>query len=364
MIRFNNDYNRGALESILDGLTEINAASYAGYGEDQWCGRAEAVIKKLIAREDAMIKFVPGATQANIVAIAAALSPVQSVIAADTGHINCHEAASIESTGHKILGLPNTNGKLTSRQIAACAAEGTTVIYNAAREPEIETLQSYLCALGADVSGAGSPVIRITGFSPRSHAGLRIPPDRIAAATYLCCTACAGGEIELTAAAPGQIVPVLDALRAMGCAVSTHGERIHMTAHGRPASPGAIVTRPYPGFPTDAAPLLMAASLRCTRPAMFIENIFSGRYRHAEEMRALGAQIVLRGPMALVTGVETLHGASMKSPDLRGGAALVAAALGAEGESTVTDAGHILRGYESLDETLRSLGASVWREKA
>lgn len=123
MIRFNNDYNRGALESILDGLTEINAASYAGYGEDQWCGRAEAVIKKLIAREDAMIKFVPGATQANIVAIAAALSPVQSVIAADTGHINCHEAASIESTGHKILGLPNTDGKLTSRQIAACAAE-------------------------------------------------------------------------------------------------------------------------------------------------------------------------------------------------------------------------------------------------
>ena len=123
MIRFNNDYNRGALESILDGLTETNAASYAGYGEDQWCGRAEAVIKKLIAREDAMIKFVPGATQANIVAIAAALSPVQSVIAADTGHINCHEAASIESTGHKILGLPNTDGKLTSRQIAACAAE-------------------------------------------------------------------------------------------------------------------------------------------------------------------------------------------------------------------------------------------------
>lgn len=138
-----------------------------------------------------------------------------------------------------------------------------------------------------------------------------------------------------------------------------------MTAHGRPASPGAIVTRPYPGFPTDAAPLLMAASLRCTRPAMFIENIFSGRYRHAEEMRALGAQIDLRGADgARDRRWKRCHGASMKSPDLRGGAALVAAALGAEGESTVTDAGHILRGYESLDETLRSLGASVWREKA
>ena len=260
------------------------------------------------------------------------------------------------------LALPSV-GATENAMIAACAAEGTTVIYNAAREPEIETLQSYLRALGAEISGAGSPVIRITGFSPRDHAGLRIPPDRIAAATYLCCTACAGGEIELPGAAPGQLVPVLDALRAMGCAVSAHGERIHMASHGRPASPGAIVTRPYPGFPTDAAPLLMAASLRCTKPAIFIENIFSGRYRHAEEMRALGAQIVLRGPMALVTGVETLHGASLKSPDLRGGAALVAAALGAEGESTVADAGHNLRGYESLNEALRSLGASVWREE-
>ena len=250
------------------------------------------------------------------------------------------------------LSLPSV-GATENAMIAACAAEGATVIYNAAREPEIETLQSYLRALGADISGAGSPVIRITGFSPRAHAGLRIPPDRIAAATYLCCTACAGGDIELTGALPGQIVPVLDA----------QGERIHMAAHGRLASPGAIVTRPYPGFPTDAAPLLMAASLRCAGPAMFIENIFSGRYRHAEEMRALGAQIVLRGPLALVTGVETLRGASMKSPDLRGGAALVAAALGAEGESTVTDAGHILRGYESLEGALRSLGASVWREE-
>ena len=123
MIRFNNDYNHGAFESILNELTATNTASYAGYGEDEWCGRAEAVIRKLTAREDALIKFVPGATQANLVVIAAALSPVQSVIAADTGHINCHEAASIESTGHKILALLNTDGKITARQIAACAAE-------------------------------------------------------------------------------------------------------------------------------------------------------------------------------------------------------------------------------------------------
>lgn len=122
MIRFNNDYNHGAFESILNALKSTNNTAYAGYGEDEWCGRAERIIKKLVSADDALIKFFPGATQANIVVIAAALSPVQSVIAADTGHINCHEAASIENTGHKILELPNTDGKISAQQIAACAS--------------------------------------------------------------------------------------------------------------------------------------------------------------------------------------------------------------------------------------------------
>lgn len=122
MIRFNNDYNHGAFESVLKELAATNGTSYAGYGEDEWCAKAESVIKELVSNEDALIKFVPGATQANLVVISAALSPVQSVIAADTGHINCHEAASIENTGHKILELPNTDGKIDARQIAACAA--------------------------------------------------------------------------------------------------------------------------------------------------------------------------------------------------------------------------------------------------
>ena len=122
MIRFNNDYNHGAFESVLKELAATNGTSYAGYGEDEWCAKAESIIKKLVSNEDALIKFVPGATQANLVVISAALSPVQSVIAADTGHINCHEAASIENTGHKILELTNTDGKIDARQIAACAA--------------------------------------------------------------------------------------------------------------------------------------------------------------------------------------------------------------------------------------------------
>lgn len=121
MIRFNNDYNHGAFASILKELGATNSTSYAGYGEDEWCDKAETIIKKLVDNDDVLIKFIPGATQANYVVIAAALSSVQSVIAADTGHINCHEAASIENTGHKILELPNTDGKITAQQIAACA---------------------------------------------------------------------------------------------------------------------------------------------------------------------------------------------------------------------------------------------------
>ena len=123
MIRFNNDYNRGAFDCILKALADTNTTSYPGYGEDEWCDKAEQIIKGLIGRDDSMIKFIPGATQAIYVVGAAALSPVQSVIAADTGHINCHEAASIENTGHKILALPNTDGKISAAQIEACAAE-------------------------------------------------------------------------------------------------------------------------------------------------------------------------------------------------------------------------------------------------
>jgi len=131
---------------------------------------------------------------------------------------------------------------------------------------------------------------------------------------------------------------------------------------GRLRAPRAIVTRPYPGFPTDAAPLLMAVCLRAEGSTVFIENIFSSRYRHAEELRLLGADISIHGSLALVNGVETLCGARLRSTDLRGGAALVAAALGARGETEIFDEGHIGRGYSSLDGELRSLGADIRME--
>lgn len=134
MIRFNNDYHHGAHPSILKALADTNGTSYGGYGEDEWCDNASFIIRNLLDRPDAEVKLFPGATQANFIVIDAALSPIQSVIAADTGHINCHEAASIENTGHKILQLPNTDGKITARQINDCAAA-----YYDADEPEYLT---------------------------------------------------------------------------------------------------------------------------------------------------------------------------------------------------------------------------------
>lgn len=134
MIRFNNDYNRGAFKSILDKLAETSSESYAGYGEDEWCKKGADIIKSLVEKNDVDVRFLPGATQANFIVISAALSPVQSVISADTGHINCHEAASIENTGHKILELPDTDGKITAEQVEKCAAE-----YYAGNEPEYLT---------------------------------------------------------------------------------------------------------------------------------------------------------------------------------------------------------------------------------
>jgi threonine aldolase len=134
MIRFNNDYNHGAHPAILKAIADTNDTSYGGYGEDEWCDKASFIIRNIIDRPDADVRFFPGATQANFIVIDAALSPVQSVIAADTGHINCHEAASIENTGHKILALPNTDGRITAAQIEACAAA-----YYEADEPEYLT---------------------------------------------------------------------------------------------------------------------------------------------------------------------------------------------------------------------------------
>ncbi len=251
-------------------------------------------------------------------------------------------------------------GATENAMLAACAAEGESLITNAACEPEIEDLQRFLRAKGAEIEGAGSSVIRISGCTGECREiEHTVMPDRIVAATYLCAAAAAGGEIVLHNAVPAHISTVLASLKAMGCGIINGQDWIRLRRRAPLKAGKPVITRPYPGFPTDAQALLMAACLRADGTSVFVENIFESRYRHVPELRRMGADIRTEGRVAMVTGVDRLWGAPLAAQDLRGGAALVIAALSAEGESVISDSGHIMRGYDSLDSGLRSLGADV-----
>lgn len=253
-------------------------------------------------------------------------------------------------------------GATENIMLAAIAAKGRTVIRGAAREPEIVCLQEYLKSLGAAVGGAGSGTVYVCANRREDSAEFRIPGDRIVASTIACACAAAGGRVIVSGAEPEHFSTVLYFLKAAGCDIITFKDAAEVSRFGALRSPGNIVTEPYPGFPTDAQPMLMAALLRAQGTTRITENIFENRFRQAPELCRLGADIRLRGRVAVINGVETLHGAKLNAQDLRGGAAMIVAALGAEGESAVIDPGHVERGYERFDERLCSLGAELWTE--
>lgn len=259
---------------------------------------------------------------------------------------------------HIDLTMPSV-GATENAMIAACAAEGETRISGAACEPEIVELQGFLRALGADMDGAGTSEIVIRGFKPRRKVGWRVMPDRIVASTLLCACAGAGGDVSLRGIAPRDLDCVLRSLEAMGCEITENSHAVRLRSNARLRAAPVIQTKPHPGFPTDAQPLMMAAALRARGTTVFVENIFPNRYRQAAEMRRLGADIRVQGRVAMVSGVSALHAAAMRSEDLRGGASLVIAALAAEGQSVISDPGHIDRGYDGLDTALQALGADV-----
>jgi len=285
-----------------------------------------------------------------------ALRSLGAEISEQGGSLTCHDNGLI---GTRInLSFPSV-GATENAMLAACGAKGETIITNAAKEPEIVDLQVYLCKLGVRVSGAGTSTVTISGFLPQKQVGHRIMTDRIASATALCCTAAAGGSITLNSVDPADFETVTSALESMGCDIERKSNSVRITANHTLHSPKPIVTRPYPGFPTDAQPLLMAACLKATGTSVFTENIFDNRYRHVSELCRMGADISVVGRVAVVTGVDELLGAQMSATDLRGGAALVVAALGAKGDTAIYDTGHIARGYEEFDKMLVSLGAEV-----
>jgi UDP-N-acetylglucosamine 1-carboxyvinyltransferase len=244
--------------------------------------------------------------------------------------------------------------------MAACLAQGTSVLENAAREPEVVDLANCLRAMGARISGAGTDVITIEGVAQLSGATHRIMPDRIETGTFLTAAAATRGRVTLHGADAGCLEAVLGKLREAGAELQTDNGAISLAMRGRPRSVDAR-TAPYPGFPTDMQAQLMALDTTAEGTGMITETIFENRFMHVLEMQRLGADIEISGNAAVVRGVEKLQGAGVMATDLRASASLVIAGLIAEGETTIDRIYHLDRGYECIEEKLAQLGARIKR---
>jgi UDP-N-acetylglucosamine 1-carboxyvinyltransferase len=245
--------------------------------------------------------------------------------------------------------------------MAAALAKGTTVIDNAAREPEVSDLAAMLVGMGAKVEGAGSSRIVVEGADTLSPVRHRVIPDRVVAATYLIAPALAGGSVTVRDGRPEHMAMLLRKLEAMGVDISFDAEGLRASVGGRLQAVD-VATLPYPGVATDYKPFLVTALSVAEGVSIVSENLFEGRFRYVDELRRMGADVRTEGHHAVVRGVERLSGAQVKAPDIRAGAALVLAGLAAEGETIVSGVEHIERGYDDLVGTLSSLGAETsWR---
>ena len=256
-----------------------------------------------------------------------------------------------------ILEYPSV-GATENLLMAAVRAKGTTVIDNAAREPEIADLAAFLNAMGAEVHGAGGSTITVEGVERLHPVTHTVVPDRIEAATYLAAVGMAGGAIQLHGARADHMEMLLEKLSDMGLRVDDGGDVLWATAPDRLRSVD-VSTLPYPGVATDYKPLMVALLSVADGVGILTENVFAGRFRYIPELVRMGADIRVEGHHAVVRGVEALSGAPVRAPDIRAGAALVVAGLAADGETVVADAHHVERGYQDLVGNLARLGADI-----
>ena len=254
-------------------------------------------------------------------------------------------------------------GATENIMMAAAMAEGVTVIRNAAREPEIIELQDFLNAMGAEISGAGTSVIIISGKKQLHGAEWTVMSDRIEAGTLILAAAVTGGEIFVKNAPSASMESFLQCIRRSGVKIDIQPDGIGVSAPPRLSASGTIETEPYPGFPTDLQSQFLAAMTAASGVSMIEENIFENRFKVLKPLRLMGADITLSENRACVNGVEKLHGARVKAEELRGGAALVIAGLAAEGDTVIENVCLIDRGYDKLEMTLRDLGADIARVK-
>ena len=273
----------------------------------------------------------------------------------ESGYINCKAD---EIIGNDIgLDFPSV-GATENIMLASVFAKGTTKIINAAMEPEIVDLQNALNSMGAKISGAGTNNIIIKGVEKLKKLSYNIIPDRIEAGTLLCATAITGGSITLQKVIPEHIETLTNKLEEMECNLKISKNEIILKAPKR-LKPVDIKTLPYPGFPTDMQSVLGVTLSVAKGTSVITENIFENRFKYLNELKKMGAKFTTEGRMAVIRGVRRLSKANVRATDLRGGAALVIAGLNAKGRTTVENIEYILRGYESLEKKLQSLGANI-----
>jgi UDP-N-acetylglucosamine 1-carboxyvinyltransferase len=246
--------------------------------------------------------------------------------------------------------------------MAATLAEGTTVLENAAREPEIVDLATCLSSMGARIVGAGTDRITVEGVARLHGATHAIMPDRIETGTFLVAVAATGGDVTVVGTQPGSLEAVLDKLREAGARIDIAGDVMRVRRDG-PLAAVSLRTAPHPGFPTDMQAQFMALAARAQGTAVITETIFENRMMHVQELKRLGADIEVEGNTAIVTGVAKLTGADVMATDLRASACLVIAGLVAEGQTTIDRIYHLDRGYERIEEKLEALGARIARVK-
>ena len=244
--------------------------------------------------------------------------------------------------------------------MAASLAEGRTVLENAAEEPEIVDLATYLNSMGANIRGAGTNVIRIEGGKELHGANHSVIPDRIEAGTFMVGAAMTGGNVYVENALSEHLKPLVAKLKEVGATVEEDIDGIRVIGH-KPLRPADIKTLPYPGFPTDMQAQFMALTTICQGTSVITETVFENRFMHVDEFKRMGAKIRIEGRSAIVEGVPHLKGADVNATDLRAGAALVLAGLVAEGETKVGYLYHIDRGYDNLVQKLQRLGADIVR---
>ena len=276
------------------------------------------------------------------------------------GYLNCTAENGLH--GAEItLNFPSV-GATENIILAAVLAEGDTVIHGAAKEPEISDLADFLNSAGARINGCGSDTVRIRGVKTLGGAEHSIIPDRIVAATYMACAAVTGGNITLKNVRPPHMASILWLFNESGCKVNINGKSINLLSPQRLLRVPTVRSLVYPGFPTDAGPIAAALLCKADGTSVFVENIFENRFRYVDELKRFGAKIKTEGKIAVIEGVTELSAADCKSTDLRGGAALVIAALAANGKSKIGEIQHIERGYEDITENLRLIGADISKE--